>query len=50
MAKALGLAYFECSAAQNENVDTPFYYVSQSFYDLYQDSIKHFAKIAETSI
>ncbi|KAI8914872.1 hypothetical protein PhCBS80983_g00748 [Powellomyces hirtus] len=46
LAKALGLMYFECSAAGNTDVDAPFYYVSSAFYDLYEENLKNVRRIA----
>ncbi|KAJ3025886.1 UNVERIFIED_CONTAM: Intraflagellar transport protein 27 [Siphonaria sp. JEL0065] len=44
-AKANKLMYFECSAANNQEVDAPFYYLSNSFYDHFEASVKSFSKI-----
>ncbi|KAI8613504.1 small GTPase superfamily [Chytriomyces sp. MP71] len=43
-AKANKLMYFECSAANNADVDAPFYYLSNVFHDHYEASLKVFSK------
>ncbi|KAJ3413644.1 Intraflagellar transport protein 27 [Chytridiales sp. JEL 0842] len=48
-AKANKLGYFECSAATNQDVDAPFYYLSNWFYEHYEASIKMFTKISESN-
>ncbi|KAJ3215140.1 Intraflagellar transport protein 27 [Dinochytrium kinnereticum] len=48
-AKANKLAYFETSAASNTEVDAPFYFLSNWFYDHFESSRKAFIKVAESS-
>ncbi|KAJ3011192.1 Intraflagellar transport protein 27 [Thoreauomyces humboldtii] len=45
-AKAAGLTYFECSAAGNSDVDAPFYYVSSTFYEMYEEHLRAVSRIA----
>lgn len=39
IAKEVKLAYFETSAAQNINVDEPFKYIAEQFYQRYNDTV-----------
>ncbi|KAI8799435.1 P-loop containing nucleoside triphosphate hydrolase protein [Cladochytrium replicatum] len=48
-AKANGLGYFECSAANNTEVDAPFYYLSSLMHQHFEDSITLFSKIGDSS-
>ncbi|KAJ3228408.1 Intraflagellar transport protein 27 [Chytriomyces hyalinus] len=43
-AKANKLVYFECSAAQNADVDAPFYYLSNMFHEHFEAAVKSFSK------
>ncbi|KAJ3136150.1 Intraflagellar transport protein 27 [Irineochytrium annulatum] len=48
-AKANKLTYFETSAANNTEVDAPFYYLSNWFHGHLESTLKFFTKIAESS-
>lgn len=46
-AKINKLAYFECSALNNTEVDAPFYYASNWFYDHFETAVKGFIKAGD---
>ncbi|KAJ3102903.1 Intraflagellar transport protein 27 [Phlyctochytrium planicorne] len=48
-AKANKMAYFETSAANNVEVDAPFYFLSNWFHDHFESSRKAFLKVADSS-
>lgn len=50
IAKELGLAYFESSAAQNINTEAPFKYVAQEFYRRYEETVSRAEDMASTSV
>jgi len=39
------LEYFECSAKEMQNVDTPFFYLANEFYRLYQERVELFSSL-----
>ncbi|XP_025084926.1 intraflagellar transport protein 27 homolog [Pomacea canaliculata] len=43
LALSKGLGYFECSAKEMQNIDTPFYYLANEFHKLYQERIQIFS-------
>ncbi|KAI9179790.1 hypothetical protein H9P43_005120 [Blastocladiella emersonii ATCC 22665] len=40
VAQSLNLEYFECSAATNAEVESPFYYVANALYEAYEEHVK----------
>nr|KAG5713771.1 hypothetical protein BaRGS_024398 [Batillaria attramentaria] len=40
-----GLEYFECSAKEMQNVDTPFFYMAHEFHKLYQEQLQVFQSL-----
>ncbi|KAJ3293205.1 Intraflagellar transport protein 27 [Borealophlyctis nickersoniae] len=47
-AKAQSLTYFECSAAANTDVESPFYFLANAFFELFEETQKVFTKAAES--
>lgn len=45
-AQSKDLQYFECSAKQPDNVEKPFLYLAQQFYQLYEDRAEAFKTLA----
>ncbi|XP_059177916.1 intraflagellar transport protein 27 homolog [Physella acuta] len=39
------LEYFECSAKEMQNVDTPFFYLANEFHKLYQEQVELFSTL-----
>ncbi|RKO94107.1 P-loop containing nucleoside triphosphate hydrolase protein [Blyttiomyces helicus] len=48
-AKAQGLAYFECSAANNVDVDAPFYFLSNALHESFEETLRMFVKGGEAA-
>ncbi|BFZ17201.1 hypothetical protein BsWGS_20241 [Bradybaena similaris] len=46
VAQSIKLEYFECSAKDMQNVDTPFFFLANEFYKLYQDRLEHFTSLS----
>ncbi|KAK6170112.1 hypothetical protein SNE40_018587 [Patella caerulea] len=42
LAMKTGLDYYECSAKEMQNVDTPFYFLASEYYKLYQEKVELF--------
>ncbi|XP_076460416.1 intraflagellar transport protein 27 homolog [Babylonia areolata] len=45
LAMSSGLEYFECSAKEMQNVDTPFFYLAHEFHKLYEERLQMFSSI-----
>jgi Leucine-rich repeat (LRR) protein len=48
-ASSNNLVYFECSAANNIDLDKPFLCLSKSYHEYYQESVKVFKKTGENT-
>ncbi|XP_067670998.1 intraflagellar transport protein 27 homolog [Haliotis asinina] len=46
MATTHQLEYFECSAKEMQNVDTPFFYLAAEYHKLYQERVQLFQSVA----
>ncbi|ORZ41414.1 P-loop containing nucleoside triphosphate hydrolase protein [Catenaria anguillulae PL171] len=40
VAQSLNLEYFECSAANNTEVESPFYYIANALHEIYEEHVK----------
>eukprot|EP01135_Chromosphaera_perkinsii_P002746 Nk52_evm114s226 gene=Nk52_evmTU114s226 len=47
LAKRHGLEYFECSAASNQGVEIPFYYLASAFHSSYKESCGKFEALVK---
>jgi transport family protein 27 len=45
-----GLGYFECSALNNVEVDSPFYFLSSTFHEIFEEHLKSFTKLDSTGV
>ncbi|KAK7113319.1 intraflagellar transport protein 27 homolog [Littorina saxatilis] len=46
LAMSNGLEYFECSAKEMQNVDTPFFYMAHEFHKMYQERLQVYSSLA----